>query len=150
MKEKVFELLKNLLPKQAYFEVTTRKKFYGGEYLKIAFAVSAYCINDVRGQMVQVVSLMLDLDTLELHPQVYGGNGGQRIYRKPKMDDSKEKYLAMVGIKIPFRKPKQEEKFVLSAIERFANNWVKLLKENKDQLMYQDLIDYDEFFNSYS
>jgi len=148
MEEKVFELLKNLLPEQAYFEVTKRKQFYGGEYLKIAFAASNKEINDVKGQFVQVVSLMLDLQTLELHPQIYGGNGGQRIYRKPNMDDSHEKYLAMVGIKIPFRKPKQEEKFVLSAIERFVNNWVKAIKENKDQLMYQDLIDYDVFLNS--
>lgn len=74
--------------------------------------------------------------------------GGQSIYRKPNKDVDNEKYLAMKSVKIPFRMPKKEEKNVLDCVEKFAKNWVLALKENKDVLMYQDYVNYDEFLNS--
>lgn len=148
MESKVLDLLKKTLPSKTNIIVQKRKNCFGGFYIKIMFAASEIEINRVSGQFPQVVSLSLDLDTLELGPQIFGGNGGQFIYRKPNLNDPREKYLAMKSVKIPFKKPKKEEKFILSAIERFGLNWVKTLKENKDELKYQEIVNYDDFLNS--
>jgi hypothetical protein len=143
------EILNKNLPSDTYIQVSeTRSYFDKQPEIKIVFAVSDYEINQVKGQFVQDVSLLLELSDMDLHPQIFGGNGGQCIYRKPNMDDPKEKYLAMKSVKIPFRKPKPELKFVYGAIERFAKNFVKAIQENKDVLMYQDLVDYDKYLNS--
>jgi hypothetical protein len=107
-------------------------------------AASNYEINRVSGQYPQYVSLMLDLSDMDLHTQVFGGNGGDRIYLIPDKNDPKEKYLAMAGRRIPFRKPKPNEKNVLDAIRRFAQNYRNTLVENRDRLMYQDVVNYDE------
>ena len=48
----------------------------------------------------------------------------------------------MVGIDIPFRRPKNTEEAVLRAIKRFAQNYIRILKENKDVLRYKDVVDY--------
>lgn len=141
-------VLKSVLPANTFISVRERKCL-GIEYIAIAFAASDYDINGVLGQKPQIVSLNLDLETLELHPQIFGGNGGQCIYRKPNLNDPKEKYLAMKGVKIPFKRPKSEERFILAAIERFAKNWVIALKENKDVLQYQDIVNYDEFLRGF-
>lgn len=149
MKTEVENILKNVLPSKTNIIVKECKNYFGnGTYLAIAFSVSDYLINNVSGQYPQIVSLSLDLQTLELHPQVFGGNGGQCIYLIPDKNNIKEKYLAMAGLKIPFRTPKKENKFVLSAIEKFAENWLKAIKENKERLMYQNYVNYDEFLNS--
>lgn len=148
MRNKIEKILRDVLPSKTHIIVKDIKSIFGAPQIMIAFAVSDYNINGVSGQKVQIVSLILNVDDMELYPQVFGGNGGQRIYRKPNLDDDKEKYLAMKSIKIPFRKPKQEEKFVLSAIKRFAENWLVAIKENKENLMYRDLVDYDDFLNS--
>jgi len=145
MKEKIETTLKKVLPASAFINVQPYKGCFGDNYIAIEFAVSDYNINQVRGQKIQMVSLSLKTKTLELQPQVFGGNGGQSISRKPNLGDPKEKYLYCKGIKIPFKKPMPVEKNVLAAIERFAQNWVKALKENKEVLMYQELVNYDEF-----
>ena len=142
-------ILDNKLPIGAYKSVSLYKDFMGGENVKIVFAVSHYNINGVSGQKVQCVSMTLDLNSLELKPQVFGGNGGQSITRKPNKDIDSEKYLAMKSVKIPFRKPKCELQFIYSAIEKFCLNWLKALKENKDQLTDSNLVDYDKFLTSY-
>ena len=54
----------------------------------------------------------------------------------------------MASYKIPFRKPKQEEKFVMKAIKVFAERWLQALKDNKERLFYQDKVDYDAYFAS--
>lgn len=142
--EKIRAILENKLPKGSYINVH-EGKFMNEPYIKIFFAASNININGVDEQKPEAVSLILHTNTLELHTQVFGGNGGQSIYRKPNMEDGRERYLAMKNVKIPFKRPKPEEKFVLSAIERFAENWLKTLRENKEVLMYKDLINYDEY-----
>jgi hypothetical protein len=147
MTTEIKSILEKELPKNSWKLVTKGSHFDGSPYLKIAFAVSDYDINNVRGQKIQCVSLILDLTTLELQSQVFGGNGGQSIYRKPNMEHPREKYLAMKSVKIPFRMPKKEQKFVYNAIRKFAQNWVKSLTENIDELMYQDKVNYKEFLS---
>ena len=147
MKTEIEEILKRTLPSKSY-SLVKEGLLMGEPYMRIEFAVSDFNINNVQGQKPQLVSLMLFTNTLEIRPQVFGCNGGQHIYRMPDMADPKEKYLAMKSIKIPFRKPLQVKANVLTAIERFAENWVRLLKENKEFLMYSNIVNYDEFLNS--
>lgn len=148
METKVLELLNKTLPSKSNIIVKKYKGFYNVQYLKIMFSVSNIEINRVSEQYPQVVSLCLNLDTMELEPQGYSGVGGQTIYRDPDKNDPKERFLCMKGIKIPFRKPKTEEKFVLSAIERFGQNWVEEIRKNKEVLRYRDIVNYDEFLVS--
>jgi hypothetical protein len=144
LQEKIEKILKDELP-GFYTFVRKRKNFFGETYyLQIGMAASNYEINRVSGQYPQYVSLMLDLSDMDLHTQVFGGNGGDRIYLIPDKNDPKEKYLAMAGRRIPFRKPKPNEKNVLDAIRRFAQNYRNTLVENRDRLMYQDVVNYDE------
>jgi hypothetical protein len=144
LQEKIEKILKDELP-GFYTFVRKRKNFIGETYyLQIGMAASNYEINRVSGQYPQYVSLMLDLSDMDLHTQVFGGNGGDRIYLIPDKNDPKEKYLAMAGRRIPFRKPKPNEKNVLDAIRRFAQNYRNTLVENRDRLMYQDVVNYDE------
>lgn len=138
MKDTIQSLLTKLLP-NAFVTVEERTHFFGGSYIKIRIAASDYEINNVKGQHPALVSLSLDLNTLDLVPQCFGGCGGQHIYRKPRKDDPSEQYLALKGIKIPFRKPKAEEKHVLAAIERFALNWKKAVQENIDEMPYPEV-----------
>ena len=143
------KLLVNTLPKKTHIQVWERKNvFSDGYYIAVMFSVSDYQINGVKGQYCQNVSLSLNCDTMELKVQIYGGEGGNCIYRKPNLDDTKERFLYMKSVKVPFKQPKKELKFVLSSIERFGKNWVQVLKENREVLMYQQYINYDEFFES--
>lgn len=145
MKEKIENILKNALPEKAFFIVQERiNSFDKSPQIAIFISASDNEIYRVKGQHPQLVSLLLDLKTMELYPQVFGGLGGQHIYRQPNKNEPKEKYLVMQSIKIPFRKPQPNEKAVLTAIEKFAKNWLTALKENKDVLMYKDLVDYNE------
>jgi hypothetical protein len=135
--EKVQEVLQKVAPK-LIFAVTPRKGFEGTEYLKIWIAAPG-----INGKEVQPVSLSLNLRSLELQPQGYGGEGGQSVYREPNLADPKEKYLAMKSVKIPFRTPARNEKDVLSAVQRFAVNYKNTLLENKDVLKCRELINFE-------
>jgi len=147
LKEKIEAILKKVVP-NFYHKVWVYNNFFGeGKSFGILISASDYLINNVEGQYPQVVSLSLNLKTLELQPQVFGGNGGQSIYREPNMDDPKEKYLAMKSIKIPFRTPNKNEESVLKAIEKFAENYKKAIKENIDVLKYRDIVDYNSLIN---
>lgn len=148
METKILEVLKKVLPSKTHFIVCEWKSFYGGKFVKIMFAPTTVELHRVHEQFPQVVSLILDLETMELKPQIFGGMGGQSIYRKPNKSIPNEMYLAMKSVKIPFRTPKKEEKNVLECIERFAKNWIETLKENKDVLMYKEYVNYDEYLNS--
>lgn len=148
MRTKIENILKETLPSKTHIIVRDIKNIFGEPEIMISFAVSDYNINGVSGQKIQVVSLLLNLNDMELRPQVFGGCGGRVIYRKPDLTDPKEKYLAMKGIYLPFRKPIAEEKYVLAAIKRFAEKWVKTLQIHKDNLVHQDLVDYDDFLSS--
>lgn len=140
---KIKKQLEKILPNNAFIDVW-KYKGMSSDYIGIAFASKDVLINNVRGQRPDVVSLAIHLNDLELYVQGFGGNGGQTIHRKPNLDDPKEKYLAMKGVRIPFRKPKNNEIAILKAIEKFAQNWIIALKENKDKLCYHHLVDYDE------
>lgn len=143
LKSKIEAILNKVVP-NFYHRVWIYKSYFGqGKNLGIVIAASDYAINNVRGQYPQAVSLTLDLSSLELNPQVFGGNGGRVIYRKPNMEDPSEKYLAMKSVKVPFRTPTKEEGAVLKAIEKFAENYKKTLRENRDTLKYTDIVDYD-------
>lgn len=139
-------ILKKTLPQSAYIEVVCRK-LMGSEYIKIMFASKDFLINNVEGQRPDVVSLALDVKTFLLEGQCYGCMGGLKIFLTPNKDDPREKYLAMVGTKVPFRKPKQTHDAVMAAIERFAKAWLETLKNNYDRLRHHDKIDYKEFLN---
>jgi len=144
LKFKIEKILDRVLP-NFHKEVFVRKNFIGGgEFIGIIMSASNYEVNRVKGQYPQDVSLMLDVNDMDLHVQVFGGNGGNRIYLVPDKNDPNEKYLAMASVKIPFRTPKKEEKFVLQAIEKFAQNYKQALKENKDRLFYKEYVDYDK------
>lgn len=143
---KIESILKSVLPTETYIEVRSYKGAFSDEYIKIMFAAKDFLINNVSGQRPQAVSLCLCLTDLELTTQVYGGNGGQCIYREPNLEDPKEKYLAMKSVKVPFRQPKKEIVAVEGAIKRFAENWLKTLETNKNTLKYKDIVDYSKFF----
>ena len=141
--QEIKDILKAKLGDKFVYNVSKQTNFFGGDYIQIWMACSMIDINEVRGQKPQVVSLSLDIETLELAPQVFAGNGGQRIYRKPNLEDPSEKYLAMKGVKVPFRKPQPTKEKVKESIAKFADNYIKTLRENKATLKYQDIVDYD-------
>jgi hypothetical protein len=144
MKAKIEDILNKSVP-SFYKGVSIQKNIFDtGNNIRIFIAASDYKINGVSGQLPQVVSLSLDLSDMDLHPQVFGGNGGQRIDREKDMNDPNEKFFAFSTIKIPFRTPQPNEKAVLDAIKRFAENYKKTLAENREVLLYQDIVDYDK------
>ena len=142
MKEKIEAILKEQLP-NFYYRVWENSN-WGGRYIGIAISAQNYNINNVGGQHPQMVSLCLDLNTLELYPQIYGGNGGGRIYRKPNPNNPEERHLAMKGVKVSFRKPARNEASVLKAVERFCQSYRAALRDNLDDLLYQDIVNYNE------
>lgn len=148
IKEQIEAILYKVLGDKGFvYYVEPYKGIFSDTYHKIWISCSSKTINQVRGQEPQAVSLALRNETMELYPQCYGGNGGNRIYREPDMNHPREKYLAMQSVKVPFKQPKKELKFVLSAIERFAQNYINTLKENKEVLKYKDLVDYDKLLS---
>jgi len=135
MKNEITAILSKVIP-NAFFTVTEYSAALdnGQNYLKINIAATDHEINSVKGQYPANVALLLCQDTLEVAPQVFGGNGGQSIFRKPNKQDPKEMYLALKSIRIPFRKPKREKKNVLLAIQRFADRWREAIEENVNQM----------------
>jgi hypothetical protein len=115
------------------------------ENLAIQIATTDKCINGVNGQLTDLVSLSLSNDLL-LETQCFGGCGGGSLYRNINPNNADEKYLAMKGVKVGFRKPQQNEKPVLNAISKFADNYLNTLKEIKSLglLRYTNLVDYDK------
>jgi len=142
MINKIKEILNNELPDSFNITVEDCHSIFNDKQIRIMFSPNTYKINQLSGQHPQIVSLLLNLEDLDLHPQIFVGNGGRRIYREIDPLHPREKYLAMVGIDIPFRRPKNTEEAVLRAIKRFAQNYIRTLKENKDVLRYKDVVDY--------
>jgi hypothetical protein len=138
-------VLNNVLPKGTYINVVENKGVFGGDQIKIMFAAGDYLINNVSGQRTCVVSLLLTLDDNELRPQIFGGNGGRRIYFKTDPNNPKHKFLALSGVDLPFRKPQPNEKAIMNAIKKFAENWLKAIRENKEFLTHTDKVDYSIF-----
>ena len=137
---KIEEAIRKEVPSTTVVEVREHNGFIPN--LQIKLCVPGPTINNVPGQFIQRVLLVLDLTDMELRAVI------QRITRKINPNHPREKYLAQVGIKIPFRRPAREEEAVVRACARFARRWVEALKENVDVLMHQDLVDYKQFLNS--
>jgi hypothetical protein len=135
IKTKIETILKSELP--GFITLVKQQKHYlGGEYyLAIYIYTSEENINGVLGQKPNLCSLALEND-LELRVQVFGGNGGNRIYTKPDRNNPKEKYLAMAPQKVNFRAPKKEEKTVLNAIKKFAQNYKATIELHKENLIH--------------
>ena len=145
MKNQIESILNNILP-NAYTSVSEIERLRS-KYLKIVIAASDYQINGVSGQFPACVSLCLDLDSLELEAQIFGGNGGNRIFRKPRKHLDAEKYLALGSEKVAFRRPKKEEKAILRAVERFAENWRKTVASVIDEMQH---LTKDEYLHAIS
>ena len=139
-------VLNEVLPQGTFIMVNEGKSIFSEPQIRIMIAASNYLINNVEGQRPLAVSLLLDLNDMELRPQVFGGNGGRRMYFNTDPNNPKHKFLAMSGIDLPFRKPNPNEKAILNAIKKFAENWLKTLRENKEFLMHTDKVDYSIFF----
>ena len=123
--------------------IEIRKECMGDEkYLKIWWSCSTTCINGVSGQMPQVVSFSLS-EKLEFNPQIFGGNGGRRIYRNINPLVQSEKYYAMIGIDIPFRTPKPDMKKISLCLVKFINDYKRILRENMPLMRYTELCDYN-------
>lgn len=137
---KIEEAIRKEVPSATMVDVRRYNGFIPN--LQIKLYVPGPTINNVPGQFIQRVLLMLDLTDMELRPVL------QCITRKINPNHPREKYLAQVSVKIPFRMPAREEGAVIKACARFAKRWVEALKENVDVLMYQDLVDYKQFLNS--
>ena len=134
MKNEIQEILQRVLP-NAFTQVTDYNLPLSQQKgLKIIIAASDFQINRVRGQYPGCVSLMLNLDTLDLAPQVFGGMGGQHLMRLPDLQDPKERHLAYSSVKLSFRKPKRAKENVLKAIERFAKLWKDSISDNLDRM----------------
>lgn len=148
LKAEIKELIQNTIGDKFLVRVFNSGSFYKDvPDVGIMIAASDVEIHNVNGQYPQAVSLILDTDNLELKTQIFGGNGGGCVYRQVDPEHPREKYLAMQRIKIPFRKPKNEMKFVLKAIKTFAERYKQTLIDNKERLMYKDIVDYDQLLS---
>lgn len=145
----MIEKIKNILAAEVpnFYTNVWEWQGLGDKYIGIFIAASDYDINQVKNQKPQAVSLSLCLNDLELRPQVYGGNGGQSIYREPNPNDPAEKYLWGKSVKVPFRKPQPNEAAVLKAIAKFCQNYKQTLINNIDVLKYRDIVDYKALLN---
>lgn len=138
---KINTAITSQLPSDKFWiSVKPYKGVFGGKYIAIIIAAKPY--DGLNG--VQMVSLSLNTDTMELNVQGFGGNGGQSIYRKPNLNEPSEKWLAMKSERVTFRTPKPTEEKVLKCIETFTANYVNKLIEFKTVLMYQEKVNYDE------
>lgn len=148
LKSEIKELIENTIGTNFHVKVFNSRTFYKDiPDVGIMISASKIEINNVGGQYPQAVSLILDTDNLELKTQVFGGNGGGCVYRQVDPEHPRERFLAMQRIKIPFRKPKNEMKFVLKAIKTFAERYKQTLIDNKERLMYKNLVDYDQLLS---
>ena len=115
-----------------YYSVTERKNCFGGEFIAINIATSDYAINGVRGQFYNNISMSLYPD-FELKFQIYGGNGGQCIYRTIDPKIEKEKYLALSREKITFRTPQKNKEAVLKAFQKVCERYIETLIKINDR-----------------
>lgn len=144
--EKIHEIVKSKMPEGSWFKVR-EQTVIGDPMIYISIAASPYEINDVAGQHPQRVGLQLGVRTMRLDTVNIGGMGERSVYLHPDLNDEREKYLAMAGRNVPFRRPKPNEKAVLAAIERFIDRWFDALREHRARLKYDDVVDYDKLLS---
>lgn len=147
LKIKFESIMNKKLPSGIIHYIDVYKSFDGGINLKIVIASSNHKINGVSGQLPDIVSLRYSFTYEELKPQSFGCCGGQKIHIQPDKEDPREKYLALTGVKIPFRKPKNKEKNLVACVGRFCENWLKTLNENRSRLLYGEFCNNYEFLN---
>ena len=123
------EALRKILPQGITLGIEERKGLYENYYKIFWHVRSKGTINNVSGQYPFIASLYLNPEKMELYPQIFGGNGGNIIYRAIDKNNPKEKYNALGTEKIPFRKPKNTEEAVLKAITVFAARYLIVLKD---------------------
>jgi len=122
MKQKIENILSEILPR-AFTRVVERRNILGsGTYLAITIAANEKEINGVSSQLAGRVDLKLEGLDLEV---AYRGSS---VFRKPRLEDPREKYLAFGVERIPFRRPKPNEAAVLRAVERFALRYRETLE----------------------
>jgi len=124
--------------------IIKEKQCLGSSYIAIHIAASDYLINDVRGQFPAHVSLSFDPKTLELGVQIFGGMGGQSIYRNIDPTIDKERHNVLGRIRLPFRRPMANPEAIKRAISKFAENWKKAIKDNMELMRFIDKVDYEK------
>lgn len=135
-------IVKKCLPK-FYTKVSAVKTCFGTDSIYIQLAIDDTQINNVKGQYVQHCVLWLYFKDMTLEPAHIGGSGGSSILIKPQVN----KNLYCERVKVPFRKPQPKKEAILKAVEKWCINYKKVLQENKDILMYHDLVNYDLVLN---
>lgn len=144
--DKIINIVDSNIPKSAYRSIFEKTNSFSKEdKIIIKFATSDYNINNVSGQHPHRVGLLLNLVTMELDCVNFGGMGRRSVYRQPNKELREEKYLAMFGEKVPFRKPQKTEKAVLKAIEKFTKNWVALIVMHEKTILYKDHFNIEDF-----
>lgn len=135
--ESVTELLQKTIP--GFCVSATDYTGFSEKCIKISIAVGE--------NKLQRCTLLLNLKTLVLRVQYFGGEGGQCIYRDIDPTKREERFLAMKGEKVFFRTPQPNEKDVLRAIERFALNYRDAILKFKDVLKGREHINFEALTN---
>ena len=146
MKTEIEKALDEVLPAKAYRRVYIAGSF-GGPVVRAIIAASDYEISRVAGQHPQRCTLSYSKN-YGLEANGWGGFAGALIYRKPDKTNPRERMNVMTGVRVPFRRPKNEEKAILRAVKRFGERWAQTLRENLEVLRYQDIVDYKELLES--
>lgn len=145
MKDKIQQVLSNNLPKGVFTKVWEQKALFS-DSMVIYFMLytSENTINRVDWQFPDAISFRLYLEDMELAPQCIGGCGGQVLYRNIDPSNHKEQYLAMQGVKVPFRKPQANEVAILKAVKKLCHSYIETLQSFKDMglLRYTDYSSY--------
>lgn len=136
MKPQIEAILSDVVPNAFWYVQEYTNGFTNKKETKIVIAATQDEINNVKGQYPACVSLLLENETKKLDVQIFGGMGGNFIYRLPNKEIPSEFYLALKSIKIPFRRPQPKEEAILKAIKKFAENWKATVKENLGKFPY--------------
>lgn len=132
------DALKISLPKEILFSVK-EYSMLGTRFLAIKIYSSEYLINNVSGQHPDIASFSFNLENYSLQPQVFGGNGGQILYRSVDKNNPKEKYNALGSEKIPFRRSKiQNEQDFSKAVKKIGVNYMKTLNKILEIGLHQE------------
>lgn len=138
--EEFQQIIDKTLP--GFLSIVRERTCLGHKSIMIMIAASNYEINGVKGQYPQCISLSHS-DDESLVIQHFGGMGGQTVFCIPDKNNDREKYLAMAGMTVPFRKPKNTKDSILKAFEKFLVNYKQTLIAYRERLMYKEFVDYD-------
>nr|WP_293842908.1 hypothetical protein [uncultured Arsenicibacter sp.] len=117
LKTKVSKILAKNLPRQVTIELWNNPN-----KIVVFLFTGLRSINNPT-----MVSFVVEND-LNVQFQHFGGEGGQNIFRETDPNNPKERFHAMGGEKIPFRKPKKTEAAVLKAIEKIPADYLATMR----------------------